>query len=152
MTKTIALARKLAESGKKEADNTDYWNQYYHNRVCSTQPCPFAQYVATLVEPGKTLVDLGCGNGRDSLYFAQQGLQVVGIDLSPTAIELIRAQQVPNAQFVCGDFISNPAHTPGRYDYAYSCFTIHAINPKQETMLLQSMYQALKSGGGKVAD
>ena len=128
-------------------DNTDYWNRYYHNRVCSTQPSPFARYVATLVEPGRTLVDLGCGNGRDSLYFAQQGLQVVGIDLSPTAIELLRAQQAPNAQFLCGDFITNPAHTPGRYDYAYSRFTIHAINPKQETMLLQSMYRALKPGG-----
>ena len=128
-------------------DNTDYWNQYYHNKVCSTQPSPFAQYVATLVEPGKTLVDLGCGNGRDSLYFASLGLKVVAIDLSPTAIEMLQARQVPNARFLCGDFITNPAHTPGCYDYAYSRFTIHAINPKQETMLLQSMYQALRPGG-----
>ena len=40
-------------------NNTDYWDQYYRNQICSTQPSPFAQYVATLVEPGKTLIDLG---------------------------------------------------------------------------------------------
>ena len=33
------------------------------------------------------------------------------------------------------------------YDYAYSRFTIHAINQKQERMLLGSMARALKPGG-----
>lgn len=128
-------------------DNTDYWNQYYQNKVCSTQPSPFAQYVSTLVEPGKTLVDLGCGNGRDAIYFAGLGLNVVAMDLSDSAIHMLEEQQVPNARFLCGDFISHPAHQPGSYDYAYSRFTIHAINQKQESLLLQTMFQALRPGG-----
>lgn len=128
-------------------DNTDYWNQYYHNKICSTQPSPFAQYVSTLVEPGKTLVDLGCGNGRDALFFAGQGLQVVAIDLSHAAIDQLNRQPVKNACFLCGDFIASEAHKPDSYDYAYSRFTIHAINQKQEAMLLQAMYRALKPGG-----
>ena len=128
-------------------DNTDYWNQYYCNRICSTEPSPFAQYVATLVEPGKTLVDLGCGNGRDALFFAQQGLQVVAIDLSRSAIDQLNQTPVKNARFLCGDFIASDAHQPNAYDYAYSRFTIHAINQKQEALLLQTMFGALKSGG-----
>ena len=48
-------------------DNSAYWNQYYKNRVCSEEPSPFAQYVSTLVEPGRSMVELGCGNGRDSV-------------------------------------------------------------------------------------
>ena len=128
-------------------DNTDYWNQYYQNQVCSTQPSPFARYVSTLVEPGRELVDLGCGNGRDALYFAGLGLKVVGMDLSASAIQMLEERKTPNVSFFCGDFISHPAHTPARYDYAYSRFTIHAINQKQEALLLQTMYQALKPGG-----
>lgn len=128
-------------------DNTDYWNQYYQNNVCSTKPSPFAQYVSTMVDPGKRLVDLGCGNGRDTLYFASLGLNVIGIDLSPTAIRMLNRQNVYNATFLCGDFIQHPNHTAECYDYAYSRFTIHAINPKQESMLLQAMYQAIKPGG-----
>ena len=120
---------------------------FYPNQICSTQPSPFAQYVATLVEPGKTLIDLGCGNGRDSLFFAKQGMQVVAIDLSRSAIDQLNQQPVENARFVCGDFIASDVHQPDSYDYAYSRFTIHAINQKQETMLLQTMFRALKPGG-----
>ena len=128
-------------------DNTDYWNQYYQNQVCSTQPSPFARYVSTLVEPGRELVDLGCGNGRDALYFAGLGLKVAGMHLSASAIQMLEERKTPNVSFLCGDFISHPAHTPARYHYAYSRFTIHAINRKQEALLLQTMYQALKPGG-----
>ena len=128
-------------------DNTAYWNQYYHNQICSTQPSPFAQYVSTLVEPGKTLVDLGCGNGRDALFFAGQGLDVLAIDLSRAAIDQLNQTPVDHARFLCGDFIASDAHKPDSYNYAYSRFTIHAINQKQESMLLQAMFRALKPGG-----
>jgi ubiquinone/menaquinone biosynthesis C-methylase UbiE len=41
--------------------------------------------------PGCTVVDLGCGHGRPSLWIAQQtGADLVGIDLSPVGIELAR--------------------------------------------------------------
>ena len=128
-------------------DNTAYWNQYYHNQICSIQPSPFAQYVSTLVEPGRALVDLGCGNGRDALFFAGQGLDVLAIDLSRAAIDLLNQNPVDHARFLCGDFIASDAHKPDSYDYAYSRFTIHAINQKQESMLLQAMFRALKPGG-----
>ncbi|UQT46807.1 class I SAM-dependent methyltransferase [Flavonifractor plautii] len=91
------------------------------------------------MEPGRTLAELGCGNGRDALYFASLGLDVVAMDLSEAAIGMLRQQPVPHARFVCGDFVSHTLHQPESYDYAYSRFTIHAINQKQERMLLGSM-------------
>ena len=81
-------------------DNTDYWNLYYENKLCPTEPSPFARYVSTLVEPGRTLAELGCGNGRDALYFASLGLDVVAMDLS----------ERPSA---CSG--SSRSHTPGSY-------------------------------------
>ena len=92
-------------------DNTDYWNLYYQNKLCPTSPSPFARYVSTLVEPGRTLAELGCGNGRDALYFASLGLDVVAMDLSEAAISMLRQQPVPHARFVCGDFVSRRAMT-----------------------------------------
>ena len=128
-------------------DNREYWDRYYQNRVCPETPSPFAQYVATLVSSGGHLVELGCGNGRDAVYFARQGLQVTALDLSQQAIDTLNAQNVPGARFICGDFITDPCHTPGGYDYAYSRFTIHAINDKQQHMLLRAMMDALRPGG-----
>lgn len=128
-------------------DNTAYWDHYYGNQLCPSSPSPFAQYVATLVDRGKTLVELGCGNGRDALFFAGQGLQVTAMDLSRTAIDQLNRRPCKNVSFFCGDFISSSIHRPGTYDYAYSRFTLHAINDKQQTVLLQNMFRALKAGG-----
>lgn len=128
-------------------DNRDYWNQYYKNDVCSKQPSPFAQYVATLIEPGRRLVELGCGNGRDAVYLAAQGLKVTALDLSSVTIEHLREQNIPNAEFICEDFINSDIHRPNGYDYAYSRFTMHSINKNQEQLLLQRVYASLRPGG-----
>ncbi len=128
-------------------DNSDYWNQYYKNDICSRKPSPFAQYVATLVEPGRRLIELGCGNGRDAVYLAAQGLQVVALDLSSVTIEHLQAQNIANAEFICGDFVNSDLHKPASYDYAYSRFTLHSINKNQEQLLLQRVFSGLRPGG-----
>ena len=35
----------------------------------------------------KRVLDLGCGNGRHAIYFAREGMESCGIDISSTAIE-----------------------------------------------------------------
>ena len=35
----------------------------------------------------KRVLDLGCGNGRHAIYFAREGMEACGIDISSTAIE-----------------------------------------------------------------
>lgn len=128
-------------------DNTAYWNQYYKNRVCPEEPSPFARYVATLVEPGKHMVELGCGNGRDAIFFAGRGLQVTALDMAQEAITQLRSRNIANARFLCGDFVNADVHQPDHYDYAYSRFTIHSINRNQEQVLLNNLFRGLCSGG-----
>lgn len=128
-------------------DNTAYWNQYYKNQVCSEEPSPFAQYVATLVEPGKQMVELGCGNGRDAVFFASLGLRITALDMSQEAITQLRSRNIANAEFLCGDFVNSDVHQPDSYDYAYSRFTIHSINRNQEQVLLNNLFRGLYPGG-----
>ena len=128
-------------------DNTAYWNQYYKNRVCSEEPSPFAQYVATLVEPGRRMVELGCGNGRDAVFFAAQGLDITALDMSQEAVSQLQGRGIANAEFLCGDFVNSDVHQPKSYDYAYSRFTIHSINRNQEQVLLNNLYRGLRPGG-----
>ena len=128
-------------------DNSAYWNQYYKNRVCSEEPSPFARYVATLVEPGRDMVELGCGNGRDAVFFAAQGLHITALDMSREAISQLQSRNLPNAQFRCGDFVNSDVHQPASYDYAYSRFTVHSINQNQEQVLLGNVFRGLRPGG-----
>lgn len=128
-------------------DNSAYWNQYYKNRVCSEEPSPFARYVATLVEPGKRMVEMGCGNGRDAVFFAGRGLQITALDMSQEAVAQLQSRNIANAEFLCGDFVNSDVHRPDSYDYAYSRFTIHSINRNQEQVLLNNLFRGLRKGG-----
>lgn len=142
------LERKLHPYGIQDSVNhSAYWNQYYRDHLCPEEPSCFAKYVASLVEPGRTLLELGCGNGRDAVYFASHGLSVRAMDLSETAIEELRGRKIPHAEFICGDFVRQEAHRPNSYDYAYSRFTIHSISHQQEQLLLTHVFQGLKDGG-----
>ena len=44
------------------------------------------------------VLDLGCGAGRHSLYLQQQGFDVLGVDVSPLAIEVSQRRGLKNAQ------------------------------------------------------
>jgi SAM-dependent methyltransferase len=44
------------------------------------------------------VLDLGCGAGRVSLHLQNRGLQVVGVDVSPLAIEVARARGAADAR------------------------------------------------------
>lgn len=142
------LERKLYPNiVENMVDNTAYWNQYYKNRVCSEEPSPFAGYVATLTEAGKHIVELGCGNGRDAVFFARQGLRVTALDMSSEAITQLKSRNIPNADFRQGDFVNSDIHQPESYDYAYSRFTIHSINCNQQQVLLGNVFNGLRTGG-----
>ena len=42
--------------------------------------------VRSLPRSPRTLVDLGCGEGRDSIYFARRGYRVLGVDISSVGV------------------------------------------------------------------
>ena len=51
---------------------------------------------------GKTILDIGCGPGRDTKFFFKNGFEVIGIDLTPKFIK-IASKLVPNAKFIIMD-------------------------------------------------
>lgn len=73
-------------------DATAWDERYAQGRVWSVEPNRFfAEIVGTLgVEPG-TAVDLGCGEGRNAVWLAQQGWDVTAVDFSSVGIERGRA-------------------------------------------------------------
>lgn len=137
----------MTEHSQAQKRDIHYWNTYYARGICPTAPSAFAQYVATLVKPNCTLIDLGCGNGRDALFFAQNHLNVIAIDLSNCAIEKLEGKVNRTIEFLCDDFVNSSIHQANSYDYAYSRFTLHAIGKDQEDELLRNVFCGLKQGG-----
>lgn len=70
----------------------DFWESRYaaSDRIWSGRPNATLVDVASALRPGRAL-DLGCGEGADAIWLAQQGWHVTGIDISPSAIDRARS-------------------------------------------------------------
>lgn len=138
---------------KRWNEDESYWDAYYQNQFAKNggkieQPSLFARaMLEDYMEKGNALVELGCGNGRDSLYFAENGINVTGIDVSEVAIRELQHKNTNHCIFICDDFVNAEAIYQIQYDYCYSRFTLHAINAEQETQILDKAYTMLKSNG-----
>jgi SAM-dependent methyltransferase len=130
-------------------NDSAYWNAYYNENPPKNDPSDFAKSILTYLQRGKHLVDLGCGNGRDTLFFQEKGINVLGVDRSQVAIDALRNITVTqkNAEFLCDDFIDNPSIYNRKYDYFYSRFTIHSITENEQNVMLSNVYSSLNNGG-----
>ena len=128
--------------------DTEYWNHFYKSRLDITDASLFAEDIGKILKPSRSILDLGCGNGRDSIYFLKLGLNVTAIDASDVAISRLKNEHCEeNIEFVCGDFVSSSEIYKRQYDYIYSRFTIHAIDAEQEDVVLRNVYNALNEDG-----
>src|SRR5690606_14442079 len=80
-----------------------------------------------LVTPGRTL-DVGAGTGTNALWLAAQGFDVVGVDISPRAIERARekAADAPGRHaFSTLDFLVDEL-PEGPFDFVFDrgCFHV----------------------------
>lgn len=66
---------------------TDYEKLYQRDhKVCGDPFSEFVEFFDRYVGPTLSVLDLGCGQGRDSLMIARKGHVVVGVDISPTGV------------------------------------------------------------------
>ena len=83
-------------------DDKKYWSEYYSNNQKPTDASSFAVFVQEKLEKGKTLIELGCGNGRDSVYFAGHGVNVIAVDQVDDEIDYLNENYAgDNLCFVC---------------------------------------------------
>lgn len=67
-----------------------FWEDYYSapetQKVFVSDPSPFAELTLDTIENPARIADFGCGNGRDSIFFARNGHSVFSVDYSDSAI------------------------------------------------------------------
>ena len=143
-----------------------YWSNFY-SAARTAIPTSFAASVAVELPEPTRIIDIGCGNGRDSLFFAQLGHRVLGLDVAEEAISANRrlAQQrgLDGLSFECVDiaapgllnaalrsFLGSPAFGPSDGQpgpiAAYARFLLHAITIEQEHTLLETLSVHLPPG------
>lgn len=67
------------------------WNQRFESEetYLGERPSPFLSREIErilMLAPGKRALDIACGEGRNSIFLAQQGFQVTGVDISDVGL------------------------------------------------------------------
>ena len=122
----------------------NFWDDYYRNKKFVFSNSDFSKLVKPYLKENSSIIDIGCGDGRDSIYFAKNKLFTEGIDISKKAIEINKQYENKFLKFSVLD-LKNINSFNKFYDFAYCRFLFHAINEDIENDLLIWMSNNIKS-------
>ena len=123
----------------KKKDQKDYWNTFYLKKK-KDKPSTFAKFIKNrFFKKKKRLLDLACGDGRDTFFLYNSRMKTLGIDKSKVIINknnnLVKIGKFNNLNFESVDVFSDKIKKIGKFDYIYSRFFLHTINEKQQKKL-----------------
>jgi len=140
----------------------DYYEKHgaaYFERTVRIDPASFLRPFADRLPAGSTVLDVGCGSGRDMLWLKNKGFGVSGLDRSPGLAGLARAHtgcpvrvgdfrtfdfssQACDALLLCGCLVHLP---PDNFPVVFD-HILNALNTPGWVFL------SLKAGQGQTAD
>lgn len=132
------------------ANPAETWNQRFDRAdyLFGTTPNAYLVSKAALLAPGQRALLVADGEGRNSVWCAQQGLQVDAFDLSPVAVE--KAHSLARESGASVDFtvagIEDWPWTPDRYDVVIAIF-IQFAPPALRAKIFAGCIRTLKPGG-----
>lgn len=105
------------------------------------------------ITTGERILDVGCGTGRHLRHIAgTTGITGVGVDVSPTLVEVANGFGVPGCRFAVGDaraLTDVPGVTDGApYDIAWTlCQGAFGTHPVTDRLVVESMASVVRPGG-----
>ena len=110
----------------------NYWEDTYKSTETPFDVQGPDEWIAKLDSEGQigaSVLECGCGPGRTSLYLAERGHRVLGVDISQRAIERARqraAERNITVEFRSGDVLELP-FTDARFDTVVDIGCFHSL-------------------------
>lgn len=151
----IFISRLIDNTAKLlllKMSEVEYWTNYYStlgNVEVPTESSTFAKFTSQWLAQNEinmsevSIVDLGCGTGRDSRFFASLGAQIIGVD------QVKQNLKIDGVQYVTGD-LANLHHdivNEESVDIMYCRFVIHSLEKEDASNLYKWVQKSMKSGG-----
>lgn len=136
-------SRFITAQGSVEPDygRSNHWQKYYLKSSVPSNPSPFAEYVANQIKPSSRIIDIGCGNGRDTAFFRKSGHHVTGLDFCKTAIDVCNKNYFSlGARFLHGTLDELLEDFDNTFEVIYSRFVIHAMTLQEELSTSKGAY------------
>ena len=141
-----------AIGGKSKGMTPADWEEEYSEGIPhwaeDKNPSLFAQDFIREIQDRKfkSILEIGCGNGRDSIFFAHAGMNVIAIDVSPSAIDL--AKQNARDAGVTIDFrIAKAESLPFKDNQFQATFSLSVLHSSDLTKSLPEITRVTTKNG-----
>ena len=128
----------------KKKINENYWNKFYKKFTINI-PSSFAKFVVKRINLSDKILDVGCGNGRDTFFFLKHGFKTTGIDKSQIVIKKNNAK-LKNFFYkidICSKKLNLSFLKKKKISKIYARFFIHAINKQQQLFFFANIRKIL---------
>lgn len=131
-------------------DAREFWDKRYAGPeyIFGKEPNAFLLTERARFRPGMKVLDIACGEGRNSVWLAELGCEVTGVDLSPLALGKARAlaqERNVSVTYQEADLL-RWTWPRSAYDALVSVF-IQFAAPEGREALFARMREALRPGG-----
>lgn len=127
---------------------TDYEKLYRDQRHALGEP---TREIARFFDERSSscrVLDIGCGQGRDALYIARLGHEVVGVDLSPSGIDQLREDTKNEDLLIEGVVADVVDYKPvGLFDVVLFDRTLHMLSVEDQLLVLKRCMEHVNNGG-----
>ena len=142
----INIISNAGHDDKSINETLEFYNKNAQHFASSTADIEFSEIQDTFLaelKRGASILDFGCGSGRDTKYFLQKGYSVIALDGSAKLCRIAEEKVgIPVIQMDFNDFDEQD-----RYDGIWACSSILHLPKSELKSVLIHMEQALHKGG-----
>ncbi len=127
------------------------WGNLYQTKKNPSKETTFAREVYSFLKNKnvKTILDLGCGDGEDSLFFVKQGLIVTALDFSKEALKQLQktidSQRIDNLTLLHQDITQ--LNLNQKFDAIFANLSLHYFDDKTTTAIFTKLHSLLNEDG-----
>ena len=133
----------------------EIWNKLFEKKDrYGTEPLDFAREAWDYMEKtkSKSVLDLGCGEGVEAIFFAEKGAQVTCIDFSDNAMASFKEKIQGTAleekiTLVKDDILNISRFGDESFDAIYSNLALHYFNDEETSKLFKEIHRVLRKNG-----
>lgn len=157
------MARKpnFVRKKKRKVHGATFWDKEYtnpeHLKLSTNESEDLAKFTrwlerrkrVDLLTENESVIDVGCGNGRNLIFLHQQyGLSGFGVDISSAAIsQAKKASADMNISYQVGSAADNLPVENESQALALDMMTSHFLNHDGRYQLREELFRVLKPGG-----
>jgi ubiquinone/menaquinone biosynthesis C-methylase UbiE len=132
-------------------DQRQHWNNAHEKQwlhAHSQHQSDFAEEVNSIIPKGAKILELGCGEGNDSIYFADEGHEVTATDFSDIVIaQNQKRYNNANLHFAEQDISQQFNYPDDSFDVVYARLSLHYFPDSITRTIFEEIERVLKPGG-----